>query len=107
MPAMPEISQRPGKKRLPEVFVQADPHHLRDSERNVDPAGKIRIKLDAVHEHALDPQRVDLVVGAEDPVHIKRGIVSDHHFFEQSPADPPQSPLDIGIVKRMALIQLR
>ena len=94
VPAVPEIRDRDGKIRLPEIFIERDPEHLRDAQDDIDPSGEIPVELGAVHEDAQDAVAPQSRVIIENRVDIKRRVVSDDDLLEKSPGDPVQPAQD-------------
>ena len=107
MPAAPEVAQRNGEVRTPEVGRKLDAEELSDAGDHVDAAGEVRVLLEGVEQNANDDDRAAvLTLAAENLLDQRKRTVGDDLLFEKAPEDQQCAALDVSKVKAMRLVKL-
>ena len=95
VPAPPEIAEGDGEIRPLEVRRKLYAEELGDARHQINAAGKIRVLLEGVKQHADDDDRAAVgALVAENRFHQRQGTVGDHLFLEPSPEHQQQAALD-------------
>ena len=102
MPSAPVLGDILTEERALEVLFDRDAEHLRDTDRDVDAAGEIRVELECIEHHdEEDIRSLKVLRRADHGIDRRKDPVCDHEFFEVAPDHSLKSPLDHTALKGM------
>ena len=102
MPSAPVLGDILTEERPLEILFDRDPQHLRDTDGDVDAAGKVGIQLQSVEHHDAENERALIVLRRFDQcIYRRKNTVRDHHFLEIAPYHALQATSDHAAGKDM------